>query len=228
MGSSAGEAGNTSAKTRIKTIEEVWASNRMTRDEVARYFPALVTTLRRVEAPQRVLREADGLRNLPDGLVGWGDGNPANRPWLVILGPDAHYAEVVAVATLAKVRCARPRETAALRRTGDLLAAHDEAPRYGPGNGGSVMAEWSKVDVLALSGIGHGNPTARAAPLLAELLERRLDACRCTVVVETEPGRAWLGGLARQGVAPEVLGRIRAAIATGTEGHSPITLNPPA
>lgn len=228
MVSSASEAGGTNAKTPIKTIEEVWASNRMTRDEVARYFPAPVTAPRCVEAPARVLREAEGLTDLPDGLAGWGNADPANRPWLVILGSDAHDAEAVAVATLTKARCARPSETAALRRVSDLLAQHDEAPRYGPGNGGSVMASWAKVDMLALSGIGCGYPTARAAPLLADLLERRLDDCRCTVVVETEPGRAWLGGLARRGVIPEILGRIKTAIATGAEGHPPIVINPPA
>lgn len=220
------ETSDASVKAPIKTIEEVWQSNRMTRDEVARYFPAPATGPRRVEAPKRVLREADGFRDLPDGLVDWGNDNPANRPWLVILGPDAHYAEVVAAATLAKARRACPSETAALRRVSDLLAEHDEAPRYGPGNGGSVMASWTRIDVLALSGIGRGNPTARAAPLLADLLERRLDSCRCTVVVETEPGKAWLGGLARQGVAPEILERIKAVIATGTERRSPIAINP--
>lgn len=228
MASSPVEAGGSNTKSPLKTIGEVWAENVMSREEIERFFPQPARGPRRVEAPERVLREAAGFKDLPDSLAGWGDVDPANRPWLVILGSDAHDAEVIAAATLAKARCAYPSETAALRRVSDLLAEHDEAPRYGPGNGGSVMASWARIDVLALSGIGHGNPTARAAPLLAELLERRLDSCRCTVVVETEPGRAWLGGLAQRGVIPEILGRIKTAIATGAEGHPLIIINPPA
>lgn len=202
----------------LKTVAEVWASNVMSRDDILRLFPAPTRASRPVEAPERVLRQAKAMGRLPDNVNEWLDLDPARRPWLVLRGDNALDLEANVVATLADPRCGRPHETAALRRATDLLAAHDAAPRYGPGNGGSVIAAWARVDALAIGGLGREGPPPRCVPLLAELLERRLDACRCTILLETEPGRTWLGRLASDGASREDLRRITLAITAGASG----------
>lgn len=167
-----------------------------------------------VEMPPRVRRAADETHGpLDPDVEGWLGSRRDPRPWLVIHRPLGIEGEAVAARVLLDPRL-RARGTVALRRVGDLLAAVDAAPRYGPGCCSTVVRAWAGVEVLALSGIGVGMPSRAASPL-ADLLAARLDRLSTTVIVETVSGRAWLGALAESGARASDVDAIRRCIAEG-------------
>lgn len=192
----------------------IYAANTISAAEAAALRAATSPRGAAVELPALVRRAADAATDpLGPDVDEWLARPADSRPWLVIDAADARAGKVVAARVLTDPRLGA-RGKAALRGVDGLIADIDAAPLYGAGCRSTVVRAWTGIGVLALSGFGPAMPP-RVAPALAELLTLRLESLTPTIIVETVPGRSWLGALASSGASPADIETIRRCIVDG-------------
>lgn len=195
------------------SMKEIFAKNTITREEYIAMVTAEQGEVKR-EIPPHVLALAKAdPAPLPVSAEHWLGMKTGSRPWLVIKGSNARGVEILAARILIDKRL-NYYYTGVLGRVQDLIGLCESAPLYGPDNRRSIIESWASKPLLAITGFGL-SLEPRSAPILADLLEKRVDYMRTTIIAETVPGSEWLGHLRANCSGSEAADRIQAAIIDG-------------
>lgn len=193
-----------------KPLSEIYKSNCLTPQELAGLYGS--GQLCRVDgATPLIEKQAENDDSpLTEEAETWLKMAEGKRPWIVLQCSKPEEADTLCFRVLKRTHSCK----AALCRPGKLLEDCNAAPKYGPGNKGSIIKRWCRYQILGISSIGPEMP-ASAVFYVANLLEERLQQMRVTVIAEDAPSRDWRQLLIEHGATRQDVERMFRAIYRG-------------
>ena len=148
-------------------------------------------------------------------------------PWLWAMGPTGRGKTVSAAVAVAEVMRrmdageVMPSEVAFLRAD-DLIGRYARAGFYGDGNKASLIDDVSTVGLLVLDDLGSEVRGVPPFEVVGQVLGRRLDDMRPTIVTTQYGAREWMGRMEQRGADPHdvaaLMGRVCTALAGWPHG----------